>query len=318
MKHSILSILLFLVISSFCFPQAGVKHKVSVTIDDLPLGGMDSHKQDVYENIFNKLISEIKKQNTPVTGFVNGVKLNTNGTTDKNKLKLVENWIDAGLDLGNHTYSHKSANKVPVAEYEEDIINGEKNLKELLSAKGKVIKYFRHPFLHTGLSLDIKYEIDNFLKTHGYTIAPVTIDNSEWIFAKAYDDAFNNKDNVMLKKIGDEYIAYMKSKFEYYEGRSNVLFGRNISHILLIHSNRLNSEYYSALCEMLRKMNYDFVSLDEALKDGAYKTEDKFIGKGGISWMDRWALTMGKKKDFFAGEPPCPKYIMKYANIEGE
>jgi hypothetical protein len=122
----------------------------------------------------------------------------------------------------------------------------------------------------------------------------------------------------MISKIGTEYLVYMKQKLEYYESRSQVLFDRNIAHTLLIHANKLNSDYYGKLCEMLRSKNYEFITLETALKDDAYKTEDKFIGNAGISWIDRWALTMGKKRDFFAGEPLCPPGIMKYAGVESE
>lgn len=316
-KAKYLPALLFL-LSSFCFAQSTAKYKVAITMDDMPLQRIESYTQNEYQDIFNKIITGIKKQNVPVTGFVNGSKLNTKGEMDKSKVNLLENWLNAGLDLGNHTYAHKSANKVPLAEYEEDIIKGEKTVKELLYAKGKELKYFRHPFLQTGLSLGKRDSITAFLKERGYAIAYVTVDNSEWIFASAYESAFKKKDTEMMKKIGNEYIAYMKSKFEYYCGRSNVLFGRNIAHILLIHGNRLNSEYFSTLCDMIRHLNYEFISLGEALKDDAYKTEENFIRNAGISWIDRWAIAKGMKKDFFAGEPPCPEYIMKYAGVDSE
>ena len=310
MNNRLISVIIFFIISTIMYSQQA--NKISVTIDDLPLQGISSYKPVECEKIFSRLIAEIKSQKTYTIGFVNDNKLYSDGNIDESKIKLLENWLDAGLELGNHTSAHLSAHKVSIAEYEEDIVNGETNLKKIIQAKGKEPKYFRHPFLHTGLSYEVKNKINNFLKERGYTIAPVTIDNSEWIFSKAYNDAYKNNDIEMLKTIGEEYLSYMNKKLEYYEGRSKELFGRNISHILLIHANRLNSEYYGRLCGMIRNRNYEFVSLDEALKDEAYKLEDKFIGNSGISWIDRWALARGKKKEFFAGEPPCPEYIMKY------
>ncbi len=316
MNFRLISVFIFFIISSIIFSQQ--INKIAITIDDLPLQRMGSFNQGEYEKIFDKLINEIKLQKAYAIGFAINNQLYTNGKIDKAKVKLIKNWINAGLDLGNHTFSHKSAHKVPLAEYEDDISKGEEIIKELLQKKGKQLKYFRHPFLNTGLSLEVKNELNTFLKDHGYTIAPVTIDNSEWIFAFAYEIAYKNNDGAMLKKIGEEYLLYMKSKIEYYEEISNTLFGRNISHVLLVHGNRLNSEYYSALISMIRNMNYEFVSLDEALKDEAYKSEDKYIRNAGISWLTRWARTMGKKNDFFAGDPACPEYIMKYAKVDSE
>lgn len=318
MKRNKYLLFILLLLSSFCFAQSSAKYKVAITMDDMPLQGIGSFSQNEYQDIFNKIIDGIKGQNVPVTGFVNESKLNTNGEPDKSKVKLLENWLDEGLDLGNHTYAHKSANKVPLAEYEEDIVKGEKTLKELLSTRGKELKYFRHPFLQTGLSLGKRDSINAFLKERGYAIAFVTVDNSEWIFASAYETAYKKNDTAMMKKIGTEYIAYMKSKFEYYCGRCNLLFGRNIAHTLLVHANRLNSEYFGALCGMIKSLNYEFVSLGEALKDEAYKTEETFIRNAGISWIDRWALAKGMKKDFFAAEPRCPKHIMEYAGVDSE
>ncbi len=298
--------------------QAQTKNKIAVTVDDLPLQGINSFAPEEQTKIFNKLAGAIAKEKTPAIGFVNEDKLLNNGSYAKERIELLENWLNKGLDLGNHTFAHKGANRVPVEEFKEDVIKGENILKGLLSKRNKKIQYFRHPFLQTGLSLEIKKEINDWLLARGYTIAPVTFDNSEWIFAKAYENAVKNNDAAMKEKISVEYVSYMKEKLEYWEGQSQKLFGRNISHTLLIHANRLNSDTYGALCRMLREKNYEFVTLEEALKDEAYKSEDTFIKNAGISWLDRWALAKGKKRDFFAGEPPCPPHIMKYAGVDGE
>jgi len=316
MNFRLIIVFIFFTIISITYSQQ--THKIAVTIDDLPLQRIDSYNPSEYENIFNKLIAEIKLQKTYAIGFVNESKLYSNGKKDNRRIKLLENWLNAGLELGNHTYAHKSPHSAPVAEYEEDILKGEETIKELLRKRGKNLKYFRHPFLNTGRTLEVKNETNNFLKEHGYTIAPVTVDNSEWIFARAYDLASDSGKVEMMVKIGGEYIAYMEKRMEYWENQSKALFGRNIAHVLLIHANKLNSDYYGSLCGMIRKRNYEFASLDEALKDEAYKSEDTFIRNAGISWIHRWALTLKKGKEFFAGETACPQYIMKYAKVESE
>jgi hypothetical protein len=168
------------------------------------------------------------------------------------------------------------------------------------------------------LSLDIKHEIEKYLNELGYEIAPVTVDNSEWIFAAAYEKAFSADSTNQMRQVGKEYITYMNSKFEWYENKSDELFGRAIEHILLIHANRLNADYFDDLCAMIKSRGYMFVSLEEALKDEAYKTKDTFVKNNGISWIDRWALTAGKTKEFFTGEPRTPKYIMDIAGVDSE
>lgn len=110
----------------------------------------------------------------------------------------------------------------------------------------------------------------------------------------------------------------MKQKLEYWENQTQALFGREINQILLIHSNTLNADYYDQLCEMAREKGYEFITLDEALRDEAYKSKDTFIGTSGISWIHRWAITADKPKEFFAGEPLAPEWICNYAGVKSE
>jgi hypothetical protein len=182
----------------------------------------------------------------------------------------------------------------------------------------KSMVYFRHPYLHRGNSKAKADSLANYLAEHNYIEAPVTIDNAEWIFAAAYDSVLKTNDDNLRKSIGSEYISYMELKLRYYEGQSEKLFGRNIRQILLIHANSLNSDFMGELLQMFIKNDYKFINLETALQDELYKTEDQYFKKGGISWLDRWAITQGKSKDFFAGEPVCPENIMKLAKVDSE
>lgn len=308
------TILLFLTLCANIFSQ----NKVAVTIDDLPLQRSGSYNREQNESVTDKLVKNLAMQKVPVIGFVNESKLYTNEQLDAYKVDLLKKWLDAGFELGNHTFSHRSANQISADEFTKDIIRGEEITKPLVKSYDKQLRYFRHPYLHAGLSLDTKYAIENFLKEHDYKIAPVTLDNSEWIYAAAYDKAVKEKDKEMMLKIGDDYLRYMRQKLEYWESQSIALFGRNISHTLLIHANALNAEYFDELCNIFRQKNYEFVALEEALKDETYQSKDTFVKNNGISWIHRWALTLGKKKDFFGSEPEASKWVNNYAGINYE
>lgn len=312
MKRCITSLVLFLLTTVFS------QNKIAVTIDDLPLQRIGSYSKEQYESLTKKLLKNLSLQKVPVIGFVNEGKLFTNNKLDENKAALLKQWFDAGFELGNHSFSHKSANQISAVEFNCDILKGEQVIRKLVESYGKRLEYFRHPFLHTGLSLAKRDSINDFLSNHNYKIAPITFDNSEWIYAAAYDKAIKEKNEQMMNKIGEDYLSYMKLKLEYWESQSVALFSRNISQTLLIHANALNAEYFDELCEVIRKKNYVFVTLDEALKDEAYESPDTFIKNNGISWIHRWAITQGKKKDFFGNEPEASKWVGDYAGIDYE
>jgi len=316
----LLALITFSTIDGYSQPIDSSKSvkSISITFDDLPLNIAHYVSTEEMKTIVERLISKIRAEGMPVVGFVNENKLEVDGTLDVQRLNILKTWLDSGIELGNHTYSHKSANSVPVIEYERDIIHGEKIIKGLMVDRGMKLRYFRHPFLMTGRSMAVNNEITKFLVDHGYTVAPVTIDNSEWIFSAAYDQAKKKGNTSLMMIVGQEYIKYMKAKLQYYERQSEKLFGRQINQILLIHSNRLNSEYFTILCTMMKDLGYKFTTLEEALKDTAYSSPNTFTGRGGISWLDRWAITQGKTKEFFADEPRTPRSILQLAKVDSE
>ena len=291
--------------------------EVAITFDDLPVIST-LHDDKSLAEITNKLLTTFKQSKAPIIGFVNETKLYSNNELDPARVALLKAWLDAGLELGNHSYSHHSLNSTPLADFEADVLRGEAITRGLMAQRQKQLRYFRHPFLHTGRSVETRDQFVSFLHAHGYSVAPVTIDNSEWIFARAYDNARDANDLAAMKQVADAYVPYMEAKFVYFENESNKLFGRDIKQVLLVHANAINADYFKDIVAMLQKRGYKFITLDDALSDKAYTSPDTFTGPGGISWLDRWALTRGVPKDFFNGEPRTPEFVMKLAGVASE
>ena len=173
------------------------------------------------------------------------------------------------------------------------MIKGEKITKRLLKETGKQIKYYRHTQLRTGPTEAYKKELEKFLKKKGYTIAPVTIDNDEYIFAHIYARAKARKDTVTMNRVVNSYIPYMDTIFAFYEKLSVQFLGYEPKQVLLLHANDLNADHMEALLAMMKKRGYKFISLDEALEDKAYLLPDAQARKG-YSWIQRWMLAKGQ------------------------
>ncbi len=312
---------LFVAIALFTFaiaPCFGQRQDltISVTIDDLPVV---STRTDIENrrSITRKLLSHIQKAKVPAIGFVNENKLYSGDKLDAEQVDLLRMWIAAGLELGNHSFSHRSLNRIELKDYEEDVIRGEKITSELLAERGQKLRYFRHPYLQTGRSMEVKAAFDKFLEGRGYTIAPISFDNADYIFARAYDIAFDKGDKQLMKKVGDAYVPYMQAKLEYWERQAVKVFDREISQTLLIHANFINADYFDDLARMLKKRGYRFVTLEESLKDEAYRLPDTYIGPAGISWLHRWARERGSDS-ILKDEPKVPEFVLKLSGFESE
>ena len=290
---------------------------VAVTVDDLPLAGAEQGSNGSTAQLVsvNKAIVEtLKKRRIPAIGFVNEVRLEVNGKVDPERTAALAGWLTGGLELGNHTYSHPSLHKVSRPTYETDILNGERVLRPLISKHGGTLRWFRHPYLQTGRDLETKRGVEAFLTEHGYRVAPVTIDNGEWIFSRAYSRA----KKAERKKIADEYVAYMDRKTDYWERSARHLFGRDIPQVLLVHANTLNADHLDRIVAMLEKRGYRFVTLETAVADAAYQSPDTFVGGGGISWLHRWTLTKSGREAVLPDEPEVPTWVKQAANIASE
>src|SRR5262249_39702468 len=121
---------------------------VAITIDDLPRGG-DKGPRDLASltAMTAKLLKPFHDQHIPVIGFVNAGRYPDD---DPGLRKLLNQWLDAGAQLGNHSYSHPDLNNVPLAQYTADITRGEEPLRSVLAAHQQKLVYYRHPYLHVG------------------------------------------------------------------------------------------------------------------------------------------------------------------------
>jgi peptidoglycan/xylan/chitin deacetylase (PgdA/CDA1 family) len=188
------------------------------------------------------------------------------------------------------------------------VIRGEAVTRRLLEAKGRKLRYFRHPFLHVGDDLQKRRAFEAFLGARGYTVAPVTVDNDDYVYAAVYAEARRRGDEVAAAHIGDDYLRYMDDVFTFFEDVSRRLIGRDIRHVLLLHANTLNADRFGALAEALVRRGYRFVPLAEALQDDVYRLRDEFVGAPGNSWLNHWEVTAGRKP---VPTPGPPEWINK-------
>lgn len=108
-------------------------------------------------------------------------------------------------------------------------------------------------------------------------VAPVTVDNSDYLFALAFARAVQRGDRESTRAIADEYVAYMTRVVAYYEQQSTALFGREIPQVLLIHASALNAG-------PVRRSQRDY--LDSSMGDHGGQAANVVRGRAGRAGVD--------------------------------
>ena len=283
--------------------------EVAITIDDLPLNGPQFDAGRLRE-MTDKILAAINKHRIPVVGFVNESLLHVAGETDA-RIAILKAWSDGGVELGNHTFSHLGFNDTSLADYEDDFVRGEAVTRSLLKQKGQKIRYFRHPFLRMGPTREIEKSFENFIADRGYKIAPVTVDDMDWMILSAYAGARTQGDAEMMKRVSEEYVKFAGLRFDFCEQVAGDLFGHPIKHILLLHANELVADNLDGLATMLENKGYRFITLEQALKDPVYQAPDKY--KDTSDWLLHWSFSKGKKFS-----PPAPPDFLQKPYLDNQ
>ena len=221
--------------------------QVAITIDDLPAASSALPAVAITE-MTTKLLTTLRDQKIPVVGFVNEKKLYKSGEVDE-RINALKMWLDYGFELGNHTYSHASLNRVGLKAWEDDVIQGESVTSLLLAEHKMKMRYFRHPYLDTGRDLQTRREAEAFLVTRGYRIAPITLDAWDWAYAAVYEDAKKRGDTAAQDDLAKSYLSYSDAVFAYSEQQAKTLIGYEPKQILLLHANQLEADHIGELLD---------------------------------------------------------------------
>lgn len=261
------------------------------------------------------LLASLKRHGIRAVGLVNESKLFVPGEIDE-RTAVLKNWLDAGHELGNHTFSHPSFQTTPLAAYQEDVLRGETVTRLLLEEKGQELRWFRHPFLRTGPDLATREAFETFLTARGYRVAPVTVENSDYIFSLIYTRAKERGDRETMRRTREAYLGFTARQLDFWEKVALEVVGRPIKQILLLHVNELNADAMDDVADLLKRRDYGFVTLEEALRDEAYRLPDTYAGPAGTSWLHRWAVSKGVKVDWRQEPEPPAEVLQQYRDAQ--
>jgi peptidoglycan/xylan/chitin deacetylase (PgdA/CDA1 family) len=240
--------------------------EIALTIDDLPVHGPIPQGQTP-QSVAEGVIAALTQARVPAYGFVNAHWVGDEPET----LAVLKAWRAVGLPLGNHTWAHRHLSEMTTAEFEQEVARDEPVLQQL--AGGTEWHWFRYPFLDEGESAEKRQAARDVLARHGYKIAAVTMDFSDWAWTAPYARCSAANNQAAIARLEDMYLAAAREAVDYYRGLSHQVYGRDIPYVLLLHDSAFEARMLPRLIELYRSTGFRFVSLSQAERDPSYSDQ---------------------------------------------
>jgi peptidoglycan/xylan/chitin deacetylase (PgdA/CDA1 family) len=232
--------------------------QLAITWDDLPAHGPLPPGETRVE-IARKIISAMQQAKLPpVYGFVNGVQTEN----EPDSTPVLQLWRDAGLPLGNHTWSHMNLNANPLADWEQDVIRNEPILQKYMGDADW--RWLRYPFLAEGDTAPKRAEARRFLAGRGYKVATVTMGFGDYLYNEPYARCVSKKDTAAIGRLETSYLAAADAAIVYSRSMSKALYGHDIPYVLLMHVGAFDARMLPRLLSLYRERGFSFVTLEQA------------------------------------------------------
>ena len=261
--------------------------QVALTFDDLPSHGAlppGVTRLDVARD----LVAALRAAGGPPSyGFLNAQKVDN----DPELRAVLELWREAGLPLGSHAYSHMNLHANTVEAYEQDIVRNEPLVSELMGDADW--RWFRYPFLREGDTLKKIRAVRAILDERGYRIAETSLDFEDYLWNAPYARCMEKGDQKAIAELEESYLATARRFIFNGQQLSQLIYGRDIPHIFLLHTGAFNARMLPKLIALLDEMGFTRISLAEADADPAYRDAWEIPLPRGYTLLERAVRAKG-------------------------
>jgi peptidoglycan/xylan/chitin deacetylase (PgdA/CDA1 family) len=249
---------------------------IALTFDDLPAAGALPQGM-TRTGIATEITKELKVAHLEGTyGFVNGIRMENN----PDARQALHVWLDAGMNIGSHTWSHPGLPKVTAEAYIADIAKNEPTLAEF--GQMRDWKWFRYPFLWEGETLEKRHAVRQWLFGHGYHVAQVTLDFEDYAWNNAYGRCLVKNDTAAIQWLHDSYLTNAAEYIQLGREEQIVAFGHEIPNVLLLHETAFTTHMLPELIAQLRQTGFEFQPITQIERDPVFAQDpDAALEYGG-------------------------------------
>lgn len=246
--------------------------KVALSLDDAPFLRPSPCMAPPAQH--QAMLAALKARKVQAILFANGV---NGGDTPEGKA-LLRAWGEAGHLIANHSYSHWDLNRddVTLEAYEVDVLKGEALIRDLPG----FTRLYRYPFLRAGNTLAKRDGFYAFLKARGDAIGHVSIDTADYLLDERLRKRLEKEPGADLAPYRALYLKHLWACARFYDAWSREVFGREIPHVILMHSRLLNGLFLGDVIDFFRSKGWTWISPAEAFQDPSYALMPKNLPGG--------------------------------------
>jgi peptidoglycan-N-acetylglucosamine deacetylase len=248
---------------------------VALTFDDLPAAGSLPAGQN-RTKVATALAAELKANRLEGTyAFLNAVKLEN----DPDSQQALRAWLDAGMNIGNHTWSHLGLNDNTAEAFEHDIALDEPALEQY--AEVRDWHWLRFTYLAEGNTVEKRRAVRQWLSEHRYRTAEVTLDFSDYAWNEAYSRCSVKPDHEAISWLKQSYLENAAEYVRAGREEERLVWGHEIPNVMLLHATAFTALMLPDLLDQLRREGFRFAALAEVEADPAYAQNPDVASEGG-------------------------------------
>ena len=221
----------------------GTTPEIALTFDDLPSHGMlppGMTRADVANSIIHALQSGARaadlwlREREPIS----------KEPESEQVLKLCR---CRPSPLGSHAFTHWTSTRIPPKLFEQDVVANEPILQKYMAANDndKDWHWCRYPLLTKGTPRKSTGPLRLFLKQRSYRVAQVDGQFNDYAYNEPYVRCLAK---AQINRESSKEASYLKARLESLfeaQKQSNLIYGRDIRHILLIQVGSFENRHVS-------------------------------------------------------------------------
>jgi len=265
-------------------PSLDAHPVVAITFDDLPAVGTLPPGEE-YVQVAKALVDELKANRLEGTyGFVNGDKI----ASRPGAPQALQIWLDAGMNIGNHTWSHMRLTSNTAEAFEHDIAQNEPALEQY--GETRDWRWLRFPYLDEGDTAEKRRAIRAWLREHGYRVAQVTLEFEDYAWNEAYCRCLAKQDAAAMVWLRQSYLDAAAEHIRLGREEEQIAFGHEIPNVMLLHETPFTTLMLPDLLDMLRKQGFSFEGLAQAESDPAYVRDPDAGLAAGVTFPEQFMV----------------------------